>query len=252
MIKTLETYGIKPRGATPGPACYGAGGVAATITDVNLLLGYLNADGFLGGEMRLDSGAAERAIAGVASRIGLDPLQAAAGAFRIVNANMADLIRRSSIDRGRDARDFVLFAYGGAGALHIAYLARDLGIAKIYVPSFATVFSALGMLTGGIVHGAERSCLDAFPLVPERWRELGAAFKTIENGLDDLFHREGIEPRDRRYARFAHIKYRLQPRANVSVTVRPAFGPSLEVLLNEIRDFPWVQVHFLHLRRFVL
>ncbi|MSQ51103.1 MAG: hydantoinase/oxoprolinase family protein [Betaproteobacteria bacterium] len=209
----LLRVGPHSAGAEPGPACYGAGGSAPTVTDVNLLLGYLNPEAFLGGEMRLDRAAAERALAQVAARAGMDTERAAAGAFTIVNANMADLIRRSTIDRGRDARDFVLFAYGGAGALHIAYLARDLGVKKIYVPSFATVFSALGMLTGGIVHGSERSSLAAFPMAEERWRELGGLFDDLEEGLGALFAREGIEREARRYARFAHVKYRLQPRA---------------------------------------
>ncbi|MFM9968861.1 MAG: hydantoinase/oxoprolinase family protein, partial [Burkholderiales bacterium] len=209
----LARVGPHSAGAEPGPACYGGGGVLPTITDVNLVLGYLNPEAFLGGEMRLDRGAAERAVAKVAAKLGMEVLQAAAGAFRIVNANMADLIRRCSIDRGRDARDFVLFSYGGAGSLHIAYLARDLRIARVYVPSFATVFSALGMLTGGIVHGAERSSLAAFPMPPEQWQDLEAMFESLERGLDQLFEREGIAPEARRYARFAHVKYRLQPRA---------------------------------------
>ena len=136
--------GPQSTGADPGPACYGAGGSEPTITDVNLVLGYLSPEAFLGGEMRLDVAAAEAAIDRVAARIGLDRSATAAGAFRIVNAHMADLIRRTSIDRGRDPRDFALFAYGGAGPLHVAYLARELGIGKVYVPSFATVFLGNG------------------------------------------------------------------------------------------------------------
>jgi len=209
----LLRVGPRSAGADPGPACYATGGTAPTVTDVNLVLGYLSPDAFLGGEMKLDRGAAELAIGRVAERIGLDPVETAAGAFKIVNAHMADLIRRSSIDRGRDARDFVLFAYGGAGALHVAYLARDLGIPKVYVPSFATVFSALGMLTGGIVHSTERSCLASFPLSAQRWRELGSLFEDLEGQLDELFEREAIERSARRYERFVHVKYRLQPRA---------------------------------------
>jgi N-methylhydantoinase A len=160
--------------------------------------------------------------------MGLDPVQAAAGAFKIVNAHMADLIRRSSIDRGRDAREFVLFAYGGAGALHIAYLGRDLGIAKIYVPSFATVFSALGMLTGGIGHSAERSYLASFPLSAGRWRELGTTLERLESQLDELFEREAIERPTRRYERFVHIKYRLQPRAFLVPLAEPLDVPGAQ------------------------
>ena len=218
----LLRVGPHSAGAEPGPACYGAGGSLPTVTDVNLVLGYLSPAAFLGGEMRLDGAAAERAVAQVAGQLGMDSMQTAAGAFRIVNANMADLIRRCSIDRGRDARDFVLFAYGGAGALHIAYLARDLGVSKIYVPSFATVFSALGMLTGGIVHSAERSSLAAFPMPAEQWQALSGMFESLEHGLGELFEREGIEPKARRYSRFAHVKYRLQPRA-LAVPVTAGF-----------------------------
>ena len=218
----LLRVGPHSAGADPGPACYGAGGTAPTVTDVNLVLGYISPDAFLGGEMKLDRAAAVDAVGRVAAQVGLDAVAMAAGAFKIVNAHMADLIRRSSIDRGRDARDFVLFAYGGAGAIHIAYLARDLGIAKIYVPSFATVFSALGMLTGGIVHSTERSCLASFPLSPERWRELGSIFENLERQLDDLFEREAIERPARRYERFVHVKYRLQPRA-LAVPVAEGF-----------------------------
>ena len=218
----LLRVGPHSAGADPGPACYGAGGTAPTITDVNLVLGYLSPDSFLGGEMKLDRAAAEHAIEEVAGPLGLDTVQTAAGAFKIVNAHMADLIRRSSIDRGRDARDFVLFAYGGAGALHIAYLGRDLGISKIYVPSFATVFSALGMLTGGVGHSAERSYLASLPLPAERWLELGSTLEALERQLDALFEREAIERTARRYERFVHIKYRLQPRSFL-VPVTEAF-----------------------------
>ena len=224
----LLRVGPHSAGADPGPACYGGGAAAPAITDVNLVLGYLSPDAFLGGEMKLDRAAAERAVDRVASQAGLGRMEAAAGAFKIVNAHMADLIRRTSIDRGRDPREFVLFAYGGAGALHIAYLARDLGIAKIYVPSFATVFSALGMLTGGIVHSAERSFTASLPLSPERWSEFGSIFGKLEAQLDDLFEREAIERPARRFERHVHMKYRLQPRA-------------LPVPLTERSDAPGAQ-----------
>ena len=110
-------------------------------------------------------------------------MSVAAGAFRIVNAQMADLMRRCSIDRGRDPRDFVLFAYGGAAAMHIAYLARELRIGTVYVPSFAAVFSALGMLTGGLLHSEEASFPGVFPLPEGEWRRLGEAFEANERRL---------------------------------------------------------------------
>jgi len=209
----LLRVGPQSAGADPGPACYGRGGNAPTVTDVNLVLGYIDEDFFLGGEMRLARDAAERAVDRMAERLNLDRIATAAGAFRIVNAHMADLIRRTSIDRGRDPRQFVLFAYGGAGPLHIAYLARQLGIAKVYVPSFATVFSAVGMLTGGILHGAERSCSVHVPGSAAQLQRLEATFGELEAQIGDLFEREKVAASARRYDRFVHMKYRLQPGA---------------------------------------
>jgi N-methylhydantoinase A len=124
---------------------------------------------------------------------------------------MADLMRRVSIDRGRDPRRFVLFAYGGAGPLHIAYLARDLGIAKVYVPSFATVFSAMGMLTGGILHSAERSRIVNLPASAAQLVQLEETFGELESQVGDLFDREKVDLAGRSYERFLYMKYRLQP-----------------------------------------
>ena len=209
----LLRVGPQSAGAEPGPACYGRGGTAPTVTDVNLVLGIIDPAAFLGGEMQLDPMAAERAVDAVAAQIGMDRIATAAGAFRIVNAHMADLMRRTSIDRGRDPRDFVLFAYGGAGPLHIAYLARELGIAKVYVPSFATVFSALGMLTGGLLHSAERSFATDAPISEATGARMAADFAALRAQLDDLFTREGVAEDQRRYDLYVHMKYRLQPRA---------------------------------------
>lgn len=209
----LPRVGPQSAGADPGPACYGRGGTAPTVTDVNLILGYIDENFFLGGEMKLDRAAAERAIDSVAERLNLERTATAAGAFRIVNAHMIDLIRRTSIDRGRDPRQFVLFAYGGAGPLHIAYLARGLGIAKVYVPSFATVFSAVGMLTGGILHEAERSCSVHVPGAADELAQLETTFGELEAQIGDLFDCEKVEKTARHYDRFVHMKYRLQPGA---------------------------------------
>lgn len=207
----LLRVGPESAGAEPGPACYGRGGDRLTITDVDLLLGFLDADAFLGGAMKLDRDAAERAAEALAS--GLTRVGIADGAFRIVNAHMADLIRRTSVDRGRDPREFVLFAYGGAGAMHIAYLARELRIAEVCVPLHAAVFSALGMLTGEIRHGEEASCPVDFPLSVEGAADLDAAFAAMRKKLDALLDAEAVPPADRTFARSLHLKFRLQPTA---------------------------------------
>ncbi len=209
----LLRVGPDSAGADPGPACYGRGGTRLTVTDVDLILGFLDASAFLGGRMRLDIGAAERAADELAGAMGNDRMSVASGAFRIVNAHMADLMRRCSIDRGRDPREFVLFAYGGAAAMHIAYLARELRIGTVYVPSFAAVFSALGMMTGGLLHGEEASFPAVFPLADEEWERLGALFEENERGLAALFDSEGVPEGERRFERSLYMKYRLQPSA---------------------------------------
>lgn len=209
----LLRVGPDSAGADPGPACYGRGGECLTVTDVDLILGFLDASAFLGGRMRLDRAAAERAADALARAMDGDRMGVAAGAFRIVNAHMADLMRRCSIDRGRDPRDFVLFAYGGAAAMHIAYLARELRIGTVYVPSFAAVFSALGMLTGGLLHSEEASFPATFPLSDADWRRLGGLFEAGEQSLSALFDSEGVPAEARRYERSLYMKYRLQPSA---------------------------------------
>ena len=209
----LLRVGPDSAGADPGPACYGRGGTRLTVTDVDLILGFLDASAFLGGRMRLDIAAAERAADELAGAMGNDRMSVASGAFRIVNAHMADLMRRCSIDRGRDPREFVLFAYGGAAAMHIAYLARELRIGTVYVPSFAAVFSALGMMTGGLLHGEEASFPAVFPLADEEWERLGALFEENERGLAALFDSEGVPEGERRFERSLYMKYRLQPSA---------------------------------------
>jgi len=139
-------------GAEPGPACYGKGGKEPTVTDANLILGYLNADYFLGGQIKLDTNLAAWAIEErVAKPLKLDLVQAAYGIFRIVNHNMAGGIRAVSIQRGFDPREFTLVAFGGNGAVHAGVLAKDLGIKRVIVPRTATAFSARGMLSSNIV-----------------------------------------------------------------------------------------------------
>jgi N-methylhydantoinase A len=138
--------GPESAGARPGPACYGQGGTEATVTDANLVLGYLDPDNFLGGERRLDPAAAGRAVAAVAARLGIAPIAAAAGIHRIVNTNMAEGVRLVSVRRGVDPRRFALFAFGGAAGLHATDIARQLGLRRVVVPRVAAVLSAWGML----------------------------------------------------------------------------------------------------------
>ena len=133
-------------GATPGPACYGRGGTEPTVTDANLVLGFLDPATFLGGRARLDVAAAEAAIDRLAATLGVTRIEAAEGIHRVVNTNMAEGIRLVSVRRGVDPRRFALLAFGGAAGLHVADVARQLDLGRIIIPRVASVLSAWGML----------------------------------------------------------------------------------------------------------
>jgi N-methylhydantoinase A len=139
--------GPQSAGAEPGPVSYGRGGTEPTVTDANLMLGYLNPDDFCGGAMRLDAAGAQAAITErIAQPLGLDPVAAAHGIYRLVNANMANAIRRISAQRGIDARMLTMVVYGGNGPVHATAQAEELGIATVLVPKTSPAFSALGLL----------------------------------------------------------------------------------------------------------
>jgi N-methylhydantoinase A len=142
--------GPRSAGAQPGPICYGRGGSEVTVTDANLLLGRLNADYFLGGRMRLDRSRAEGPVERLAATLGMTPMELAASVVEIANENMASAIKMVSLERGYDPRRFALLAFGGAGPLHAASIARNLGIPRMIVPPFPGVFSALGLLLADI------------------------------------------------------------------------------------------------------
>jgi N-methylhydantoinase A len=139
--------GPESAGAEPGPACYGRGGTAPTVTDANLLLGYLDAERTVGGGIRLDRGAAERALAPLAGETGVGLPEVALGIVRVANAAMARALRRVTVERGIDGRHCALLAFGGAGPVHAVELARSFGISKVVVPHLSSVFSALGCIT---------------------------------------------------------------------------------------------------------
>ena len=138
----------------PGPGLLRRGGNVPTITDCNLVLGYLGADNFLGGEMRLDAAKARSAIEehGRADRSAMGVGEAAAGIVRIIDVKMEEAIKAISTMRGHDLRDFMLLAFGGAGPVHAGRIARDLGMAGIIVPLYPGVYSAIGLLMSDVKH----------------------------------------------------------------------------------------------------
>ncbi len=159
--------GPRSSGADPGPACYARGGTEPTLTDANLLLGRLDPDYFLGGTMPLDCGAAEKVVAALGRRIGEDARSVARGALRYAVAQMSHALRLVTLRRGYDPRDFVFVAYGGAGPLHAALLARELGVSRAVIPPGPGHFSAFGMLSSPLRGEAVRTVvgpLDAIDL----------------------------------------------------------------------------------------
>ena len=149
--------GPRSAGAEPGPACYARGGDEATVTDASVVLGYLNPARFADGAMTLDVAAAERAVAAIGRRLGVDPVAAAAGIHRVVNARMADQIRLVTIKRGYDPRQFSLVVLGGAGPVHGAALAEEMGMAEVLVPEAPGVLAAFGLLAAAIEHHHART-----------------------------------------------------------------------------------------------
>jgi len=139
--------GPQSAGADPGPACYGQGGEAATVTDANLVLGFLSPENFLGGQKSLDAAAAARAVDGLAKRLRIELVEAAEGICNVANTQMADGVRLVSVRRGVDPRRFALLAFGGAAGLHITEVARQLQIGRVVLPRLAAVLSAWGMMT---------------------------------------------------------------------------------------------------------
>ncbi|MDO8211096.1 hydantoinase/oxoprolinase family protein [Conexibacter sp. CPCC 206217] len=211
--------GPQSAGADPGPVAYGQGGTQPTITDADVVLGYLDADAFLGGRKRLDAEAAHAALARVGEPLGLDALQVAAGAKLIVDSKMADLIRKMTIERGYDPRDFTLVAYGGGGPTHAAGYARDLGIEEVVIPfgDQSSVWSASGLCTADIRHVLDAVELQDAPLDGAR---LTDAYERLERDGRELLQSAGIDAALWRLERVAGLRYKAQVH-DVTVTLPP-------------------------------
>jgi 5-oxoprolinase (ATP-hydrolysing) len=153
----LLKVGPQSAGADPGPACYGNGGTDPTVTDANLLLGYLGTESFLGGRMALDRAAAAAAFTRLGDRLGLDAMAAAWGVFAVVCENMAGAARVHVVEKGRDPRRFAMVAFGGAGPAHAVRVAKSLGVDTVIVPPASGAASAFGFLGAPVAHEAARS-----------------------------------------------------------------------------------------------
>ena len=204
----LLKVGPEGAGASPGPVCYGLGGAEPTVSDADLVLGYLNPDYFLGGRMRLDRDAALRAVeTRIAEPLGMSASEAARGIYRISNAHMSDLIRRATVEKGHDPRSFVLFAFGGAGPVHASRYAADLGVRQVVIPLTASVHGATGLISSDVVHEYGKSDHLQVPADPGR----------VNANFDELIRRAradlgaaGFDPSEMAITRSADMRYRYQ------------------------------------------
>jgi len=204
----LLKVGPQSAAGEPGPACYGRGGTLPTVTDADLLLGYLNPDYFLGGEMPLDVAASRRAIDGLASQLGMAREATAAGVHRLVNENMASGARMHAIERGRDLRRCTLVATGGAGPVHAWGVARALGMRSILFPPSAGVGSAIGMLTAEHAFDFVRS--RPGPLGQIQWSEVRELVSRLADEGRSLLSAAQIHARDMSVSVAADVRYRGQ------------------------------------------
>jgi len=204
----LPKVGPESAGADPGPACYSQGGDRPTVTDADLLLGFLDPDYFLGGEMRLDVDAARAVVGRLGDALGVSVNDAAAAIHRVVNDNMASAARIHAIERGRDVRRFALVATGGAGPVHAWGVARALGLERLIVPPRAGVASAFGMLTASPAFDFVRSLPAALSQVP--WDEVRRIVSTLAREGRDHLRGAAMDPKDLDVSIAADVRYQGQ------------------------------------------
>ncbi len=227
--------GPQSAGADPGPACYARGGTAPTVSDANLVLGYLNPHALCGGELAIDYSRAERAIAEYGQKVGLDLTRAAYGIHLIANSNMMRALHGVSTERGRDASQYSLLAIGGNGGVHAANLAESLRISRIVVPPVAGLFSALGMLFADIEHhlvtGFYRRLEDVDP------QDVNELAKPLFEEASQLLAAEGFPEGRQRVVLHADLKHVGQT-ANLTVPFAafPVTGEALEKIGRDFLD----------------
>jgi len=216
--------GPRSAGAVPGPACYDRGGTEPTITDANVVLGYMNPDSIAGGTVPIDATAAQTAIqTRLGARLGLSVHEVAFGIHQVADATMTRAIRAVTTERGRDPRDFTLIAFGGSGPVHAATLADNLGMSRVYIPLFPGVFSALGLLVADL-----RS--DYVQSVPQELDAVDPAallqeFDTLVARAEQDTHNEQRERSDLTYERLIDLRYQRQS-SELTLTVPAQVEPA--------------------------
>jgi N-methylhydantoinase A len=228
--------GPESAGADPGPAAYGRGGEAATVTDAHVVLGTLGGRGSLAGGVPLDAGLARRAVDhAVASPLGLGVEEAAAAVLRIANANMANALRVMSVARGHDPRRFALVAIGGAGPMHACSLADEVGIPRVVAPRYPGVAAALGLLATDIRHDLRRSWFQ--PTADVAAEELDAAFARLEDEAHQLLESSRGASADYDLSFELDMRYRGQAyNLTVPFANRPVTAASIAAAVGEFEE----------------
>jgi N-methylhydantoinase A len=205
-VDTGDTLRVGPTsaGADPGPACYGRGD-RPTVTDANVVLRRLNPRALLDGAFPIDASRSDAAIASVAGPLGGDPIRTAAGIVTLVDAEMAKVLRIVSVERGHDARDFTLLAFGGGGPLHACAVADEIGVRRIVIPPHPGVFSAYGLLAADVRATAVRSLIG--PADPATWARAHALFDELTRAGDDALAAQEVAPDARAFVRELDLRY---------------------------------------------
>jgi N-methylhydantoinase A len=201
----LPKIGPESAGADPGPACYGRGGEEPTVTDADLLLGYLDPGFFLGGRMSLDYGAAEKAMRRISEALDLDPIEAAWGVHQVVDENMANAARVHAVERGKDPRKYLLLAFGGAGPVHAHRVARALGVPGFVAPLGAGTASAFGFLCAPLSFDLARSLYGRLDRLD--WDAANAALEEMEAEGRELLRASGVSDQEVLVRRLGEMRY---------------------------------------------
>ncbi len=227
----LIKVGPQGAGSSPGPICYGMGGTAVTVSDADLILGYLNEDCFLGGRMSLAKQPALQALEEkIARPMNMTVAEAASGIYRITNSHMSDLIRRATVERGYDPREFTLFAFGGAAPVHAGRYAAELGIKEIVVPLTASVHGAAGLVSSDVVYHYGRSERLS---VPADLKHVGQRFAALVARATASLRAAGFQDQQIKIIRSLDIRYRQQVH-ELNVPLAPGTEPLAERELETV------------------
>jgi N-methylhydantoinase A len=227
----LLKVGPQGAGASPGPVCYDVGGTEPTVSDADLILGYLNPDYFLGGRMKLNKAKTLDAVCEkIAKPLKMSEVEAASGIYRIANSHMSDLIRKATVEKGHDPRNFVLFAFGGAAPVHASRYAAELGIRQVVVPLTASVHGATGLISSDVVYEYGKSDHVVVPVAPARVNENFAG--VLQRALADL-RAAGFAESDVQVMRSVDMRYRYQVH-ELNVPFAPGSGVITDGDMDEL------------------